>query len=82
MALYHISTRQVAARIRAGTLPEYSPGGKVRCACHPDNIAGETDTEALRIWAKGDRIGCTVHTDWAPALAIHEQLGIIIDTRL
>lgn len=87
--LEHISTRQVAARIRTGRLPEHSPGGIVRCACHPDRPAGlyqghavECDTESLRFWSKGDLIGCSAGSGNAPALAIHEKLGIVIDTRL
>lgn len=79
--LEHISTRQVAARIRVGTLPD-GGNGNVRCACHP-NVKGYGQTEALKFWSKGDKIGCTVKPNkWVPALAVHTALGIIIDTRL
>lgn len=78
----YISTRQVAARIRVGTLPERSDGGKVRCACHPE-MENFGDTESLRYWSKGDLISCAADPSaQAPALARHEKLGIVIDTRL
>lgn len=80
--LEHISTRQVAARIRAGKLPELSPGGKVRFATREDDPAGEADTEALRFWSKGMTIYDPKTKAQVPALAVHEALGIVIDTRL
>lgn len=81
--LPHLSTRQVAARIRHGKLPEKSPGF-VRCACHP-NLRTRGDTEALQFWSKGMRIGCSTGTGFnapVPALAVYPALGIVIDTRL
>lgn len=75
-----ISTRQVAARIRCGTLLGYSKGYPV-CACHPDKRSDCT-TESLRFWSKGDRIMCPVSHTLAPALAVFPELGITIDTRL
>ena len=76
-----LSTRQVAARIRHGKLPDFCKGGEPRCACHP-NMPSGTQTESLRIWSKGDLIGCTVDRKPAPALAVFAPLGITIDTRL
>lgn len=78
--LEYISTLQVAARIRTGKLPEYNDGGQVRCACHP-NIKTPAQTEALRFWSKGMKIPCSKTGKFAPALAAHENLGIVIDTR-
>jgi hypothetical protein len=79
-SLMVLSTRQVGQRIRHG-LPAYSPGGMVRCACHP-NLANPSQTESLRFWVKDSMVGCTKTRKWAPALAVFPKLGIIIDTRL
>ncbi len=75
----NLSTRQVAARIRVGKLPEYSDGGKVHC---PEHGALGGQTEALKFWSKGDQVGCEKCGCNVPALAVHEALGIVIDTRL
>lgn len=77
--LEHISTRQVAARIRHGKLPEYSDGGAVYCPTH-GALGGQT--ESLRFWSHGDKVGCEKCGHNVPALAVHEKLGIVIDTRL
>jgi hypothetical protein len=81
MDMEYISTRQVAARIRAHKLPDYSRYGEPRCACHPEWRTDAT-TEALKFWSKGDKIVCPVTGEWAPALVRFDHLGIIIDTRL
>lgn len=77
-----LSTRKVAARIRVGTLPQYSPGGRVTCACHPEARRDAGATEALDFWSKGDKVWCKAARGYRPALAVHEALGITIDTRL
>jgi hypothetical protein len=75
-----LSTRQVGQRIRRGTLPEYSDGGYVRCARHP-NVAMEGQTESLRFWQKGSKISCVKCGKWQHALAVFPALGIAIDCR-
>ena len=50
-----LTTRQVAARIRVGTLPRVAKYGVVFCLKGHDS-GGET--ENLKFWSKGDRIGC------------------------
>lgn len=75
-----ISTRQVAARIRCGTLPQFDRG-EPRCALHPHEPTG-TQTENLKFWSKGDRIWCPKCNSWTPALPVFAALNIAIDTRL
>ncbi len=74
-----LSTKQVGQRIRRGTLPEYSDGGFVSCACHNSPTGGQT--ESLRFWSKGDKVGCSINGNMADALAVFPAIGVTIDTR-
>jgi hypothetical protein len=75
-----LNPRQVAQRIRHGSLPAYSDDGNVRCACHPDNQQN-AQTESLRFWATGDYVTCAVSKKAVPAMPYFPALDLFIDTR-
>jgi hypothetical protein len=75
-----LNTRQVGARIRAGTLPPWANKGWVHCprACLEANRG---QTKCLQFWSTGDKVYCLRCQKWVVAVPVFTGPNVILDLR-